>query len=89
METVSKKQKRRRDNIEPVILRGEYDFFLAFGADQHRAAKWRSMNMPFRIDGKCFLYPVEEVKEWIMEHEAFKVQVPQLPEPKPVKTAKQ
>ena len=85
----SAKQKKYRDNIKPVILRGENDFFLAFRVDQHRAAKWRSMGMPCRHDGKAFLYPVEEVKEWIMENEAFKVQVPQLPEPKLIKTAKQ
>jgi hypothetical protein len=57
--------KARRDNIEPRILRGDAEFFKAYGMDKRKQSEMRTKGLPCYHDGKCFIYYPEEVDTWI------------------------
>jgi hypothetical protein len=74
----TKKQKRRgkvRENIKPLLLRGESEFAAAFGIhSNHTHAQLRNEGMPFYCHGKIFVYDPEEVLSWLKER--WKPQMP-------------
>ena len=84
---IIKQPKERRDNLKPETIRGDYEFFMVWGYSRNQQTQLRSKGMPTHYDGKCFFYYPDEVNEWLKKTYP-KIKVPQLPEPKPTKTAK-
>jgi len=80
-------QKAHRKSHDPETVRGYKEFEQAWRYPRNTQAKLRSMGLPCYRDGKCYFYYPDEVNRWLKEH--FKIQRPQLPEPKLIKTAKQ
>jgi hypothetical protein len=58
-------KKVRRTNIEPLTIRGDVEFYEAFGINAKKLAEMRSCGLPCYYDGKCFLYFPGEVEAWI------------------------
>ena len=64
---------RKRNNIPAFCIRGEQEFFEAFGIKSpDKQAEMRSQGMPHYSDGRIYIYFPEEVKAWIREN--YKVQ---------------
>lgn len=64
-----KRQSRKRGNITPYLIRGEQEFFEAFGVkSSEKQAEMRSAGMPCYHDGKAFIYDPDEVVKWIKEN---------------------
>jgi hypothetical protein len=59
-------RKIRRENIVPLILRGDYEFAQAYGIhDKRRQSQLRREGMPCFKDGDLFCYDPEEVTVWL------------------------
>jgi len=64
---------RKRNNIPAFCIRGEQEFFEAFGIKSpDKQAELRSRGMPHYLDNRVNVYFVEEVIAWMKEN--FKVQ---------------
>ena len=74
---MEKVQKRQRTNIEPRIIRGDEEFFQAWGISRNVQTKLRSEGLPCYYDGKYFFYYPDEVDAWLKGK--FKIQRPELP----------
>ncbi|MDR1338581.1 MAG: hypothetical protein LBK58_00735 [Prevotellaceae bacterium] len=72
--------KRRRPTIEPLVIRGDEEFFSAFGIPEKKQAEMRTKGLPCYHDGKCFIYFPDEVSAWIKEN--WKMALPTMPEGK-------
>jgi hypothetical protein len=73
--TEKKRNGKVRENIKPLLLRGESEFAAAFGiVSNHTHARLRNEGMPYYCDGKMFVYDPEEVIPWLKEH--WKPQMP-------------
>lgn len=59
--------KRTRNNIEPRFICGESEFKAAYGISAHTQAEWRSSGLPCYLNGKVFMYSIDEVDKWIRE----------------------
>ena len=64
---------RKRTNIPAFCIRGEQEFFEAFGVKSpDKQAEMRSQGMPHYKDGRVTIYFAEEVVAWMKEN--YKVQ---------------
>jgi len=66
-----------RENITPIIIRGEKEFAAAFGySDPLVQQRLRNEGMPHYNDGKCFVYDPQEVLDWMKKN--WRVIVPSI-----------
>ena len=59
--------RRRRTNIEPRIIRGDDEFFHAWGFPASKISEFRSKGMPSYFDNKQYFYYPEEIDAWLRE----------------------
>ena len=58
-------KKDKRNNIEPLVIRGADEFFKAYGIATDKQSEMRKKGLPCYHDGKCYLYFPDEVENWI------------------------
>ena len=59
---------RKRNNIPAFCIRGEQEFFEAFGIKSpDKQAEMRSQGMPHYVDNRVYFYFAEEVIAWMKE----------------------
>ena len=69
--------KKLRENIAPVIIRGQKEFAAAFGiSDPLVQARLRSEGLPCYNDGKMFVYDPNEVLAWMKK--SWKIGLPEV-----------
>jgi hypothetical protein len=57
--------KKERRQIDPLVIRGDVEFFNAYGIPAKKQAEMRDKGLPCYHDGKCFIYFPDEVDTWI------------------------
>jgi hypothetical protein len=68
--------KKVRRQIEPQTIRGDVEFFNAYGVPPKKQAEMRDSGLPCYHDGKCYVYFPEEVNQWIKKN--WKLNLPNI-----------